>query len=144
MCARLPRRMARCLAASSISALNVASASSSSFLGSRVGPSKSGQLLPSSLCSVAPACRASVTSGLASVPTMIIAPMSSGTPATSSVSTRPPSRFCASSTVTVCPCRRSCAAAASPASPAPMTTIERRGADADGGVHRRVSRRRAP
>ena len=134
MCARLPLRMARCLPASSIKAVKVASACVSTAALSCFCPSRSGQLLPSSLCSAHPACRARVTSGLPVVPTMIIAPRSIGTPQSSSVSTRPPSRFCASSTVTEWPRRRSCAAAASPASPAPMTMTLRRGVAADGGM----------
>ena len=134
MCARLPLRMARCLPASSIKAVKVASACVSTAALSCFGPSRRGQLLPSSRCSSQPACRAKVTSGLPVVPTMIIAPRSIGTPQTSSVSTRPPSRFCASSTVTEWPIRRSCAAAASPASPAPMTMTLRRGVAADGGM----------
>ena len=67
-----------------------------------------------SACVLQPVCSHKVTSGFPTVPTRSIAPRSIGTPLTSSVSTRPPTRLCASSTITRCPNLRSCCAAHSP------------------------------
>mmetsp|Transcript_29695 Transcript_29695/g.74218 ORF Transcript_29695/g.74218 Transcript_29695/m.74218 type:complete len:549 (-) Transcript_29695:345-1991(-) len=102
-----------------------------------VTPSYRGSVSPSA-CSSRPSCCATTAEGsarmprhgrpvrrvgLAPVPVMMEAPMSTGTENESaSVCTRPPTRPRASSTITACPWCATMRAAARPAGPAPMTT----------------------
>mmetsp|Transcript_12797 Transcript_12797/g.31368 ORF Transcript_12797/g.31368 Transcript_12797/m.31368 type:complete len:211 (-) Transcript_12797:341-973(-) len=123
-----PGSSSRNLSAPSSSALCCSSTCASRSAGASVPSSRySGQRLRIS-CMGTPSWRASTASGLPSMPVMMAPPRSArpilSPPSMRMDHTRPPGRLRPSSSTTLYPHLTSCRAAAAPARPAPMMTID--------------------